>query len=158
MRAFTPAAVRDLRLVVLVATATTACAHEPTGPRPSATGEKAAPTVSGRQLDSPEQRPEDAIDRAIAMLTARQYRAMLERFIVPVELSEMKRSDRFEQTVAKFESGWGDALLQKLKLARTDLPTLKKDGSIVFRIPGTQGSLTHPITMVQIDGRWYFRR
>ena len=116
-----------------------------------------AVTVACQQIDSPEQRAEDALDRAITMLETRQYRAMLERFTIPVELAEMRSSGRIEQMVARFESGWGNVLLQKLKLARSTMPTVNRDGAITYSVPGTQDALTHPITLVEIAGAWYFR-
>jgi hypothetical protein len=66
------------------------------------------------------------------MLSAGNYRAMLERFTSPSDLDEMRKSGRLDQVVARFKDGWGNVLMKKLKLARTTVPIVNKDGTITF--------------------------
>jgi hypothetical protein len=114
-----------------------------------------ATVAACKLIDTPEQRAVEAVDRMIVLLEKKDYRGMLQQFATPQEREEWKKTPRFEEIVSRFEGGWGETLLEKLRAARTHVPDVNDDGSVTFTVPGAQGPLTHPITMVEIAGSWY---
>jgi hypothetical protein len=100
-----------------------------------------------------------AIAYAIGLLERQQYAQMLEELTWPEDLQRMKAAGRFETVVARFEGGWGEHLLRKLRVARGRMPRKRADGTLLFETYESGEPLSPmdvPIFMIERDGHWYF--
>jgi hypothetical protein len=78
---------------------------------------------------------------------------------VPEDLRDMKAEGKFDPTVKRFENGWGEALLGKLRRAQRHRPRKREDGALLFDTYESGVPLRiidSPIVVVARDGRWYF--
>lgn len=110
-----------------------------------------------KTIDTPEQQAQDAVDDAIKLLAAKEVRTLLERYMPPQELAEMKSNGEYEEVLARFEGEWGVSMLEQLQESRKGPPTINDDGSIEFRASGPV-TFAPKIDLVLIEGRWYFKK
>jgi hypothetical protein len=100
-----------------------------------------------------------AIAYAIGLLERKEYARVLEELSLPEDLREMKAEGKFETTVKRFEDGWADILLGKLRRAQGRMPRKRADGALLFETAESGVPLRmmdSPIVVVERDGHWYF--
>ena len=91
------------------------------------------------------------LGEAIGLLEAHRYRDLLERTTEPHKLEALRSSGRFDVILQRFEGGWGDQLLAKLRDAQAmGHPSVRDDGAIMFDVagPGVLGS--EPIVSIVV--------
>lgn len=97
-----------------------------------------------------------AMKEAIKLLETRNYDKLLDRFLPPEGgLSPEQRNT----LVARFETGWGNLMLTKMKNVIKSAPELLPDGTVSFAMTGVAlGPMTMPIVMKYSESRWYLFR
>ena len=155
--------VRGVTLLVIAGAACASCARPappPAGPAAPPPARAVAPTPTPAPTPAPlNTTAPQTIAYAIGLLERRQYARLLEELALPEDLREMKADGKFDATVTRFENGWGEILLGKLRRAQQRMPHKRADGALLFETMESGvpiRMIDTPVVLVERDGHWFF--
>jgi hypothetical protein len=106
-----------------------------------------AATKAAAALDLP-----GTLDAAIKLLEAGKHREVIELLLQPSEQEAMEKEGGIDKVVEQFKGEKADALLNMLKAAKEQKPTMNKDGTEAAFAGAAEG-----ITFIKEDGKWHLK-
>ena len=93
----------------------------------------------------------DRLQAMIELLEAGQYRAVIEDFVHPDDLADIKEFGGIDRIIDDFASEKADLLLTVAQKALVSQPTLE-DNVVTFEVGEDR-----PLHFVLLDGQWYIK-